>query len=180
MKRIVFLPVVVVVFSCLTMFFWSPIASAEAIIADHQAVSEFESLPDSIIQTIGEGFLIFYGHTSHGSQIMTGLDMLYEEDTLYNPPYFSEYGDDLGGAGDTTWVPPTRSFLDSHPDYNLVMWSWCGGVSDNTEEGINIYLNAMNQMKQDYPNVKFIYMTGHLDGTGPSGNLYARNNQIRA
>jgi hypothetical protein len=162
------------------MYFRLPIASAEAIIADHHAVNEFESLPDSIIQAIGEDFLIFYGHTSHGSQIMTGLDMLYEEDTLYAPPYFYEYGDDLGGAGDTTWVPPTRSFLNSHPDYNLVMWSWCGGVSDNTEEGINIYLNAMSQLEQDYPSVKFIFMTGHLDGTGLSGNLYARNNQIRA
>jgi hypothetical protein len=38
----------------------------------------------------------------------------------------------------------------------------------------------MNQLEQDYPNVTSIYMTGHLDGTGPSGNLYARNNQIRA
>ncbi len=106
--------------------------------------------------------------------------MLYQEDTLYAPPYFSEYGDDLGGYGDTTWVPPTREFLNNNPDYNMVMWSWCGGVSDNTEEGINIYLNAMNDLEQDYPNVKLIYMTGHLDGSGPSGNLYLRNNQIRA
>jgi hypothetical protein len=61
----------------------------------------------------------------------------------------------------------------------MVMWSWCGGCSDNTEEGINIYLNAMNGLEQDYPGVTFIYMTGHLDGGGPEGNLYLRNNQIR-
>jgi hypothetical protein len=60
------------------------------------------------------------------------------------------------------------------------MWSWCGGVSDNNEKGINIYLNAMNQLETDYPDVTFIYMTGHLDGTGESGNLNVRNNQIRA
>jgi len=35
-------------------------------------------------------------------------------------------------------------------------------------------------LENDFPGVLFIYMTGHLDGTGPSGNLYQRNNQIRA
>ena len=34
--------------------------------------------------------------------------------------------------------------------------------------------------RSDYPNVKFLYMTGHLDGSGVDGNLYLRNNQIRA
>ena len=37
----------------------------------------------------------------------------------------------------------------------------------------------MNQLELDYPNVTFIYMTGHLDGTGEEGNLNERNNQIR-
>ncbi len=69
---------------------------------------------------------------------------------------------------------------DAHPECNLAMWSWCGGASDNTEAGINIYLNAMNGLEQEYPNVQFIYMTGHLDGSGPSGTLYAMNNLIRA
>jgi hypothetical protein len=61
----------------------------------------------------------------------------------------------------------------------MAMFSWCGGCSDNTEAGINTYLDKMNELEADYPGIFFIYMTGHLDGTGPSGNLYARNNQIR-
>ena len=48
------------------------------------------------------------------------------------------------------------------------------------EAGINVYLNAMDGLEQHYPDVEFVYMTGHLDGTGPSAILYARNNQIRA
>ncbi len=32
----------------------------------------------------------------------------------------------------------------------------------------------------DYPEVTFVYMTGHLDGTGENGNLNVRNNQIRS
>jgi hypothetical protein len=74
----------------------------------------------------------------------------------------------------------TRHYLDSNPDaVDVVMWSWCGGVSDNTVEGINTYLNTMNGLENDYPNIVFVYMTGHLDGTGEDGNLRARNNQIR-
>jgi hypothetical protein len=59
------------------------------------------------------------------------------------------------------------------------MWSWCGGASDNTETGINIYLDSMSVLEMDYPSVTFVYMTGHLDGGGPEGNLYFCNNLIR-
>ena len=45
---------------------------------------------------------------------------------------------------------------------------------------MTIFDNAMQQLESDYPNVLFVYMTGHLDGSGPSGNLYQRNNQIRS
>jgi len=179
MHRKVFSCYVNAALCCLGFLFLASPAGAEAIIADHNAVGEFGDVPDSVIQSLGEDYLIFYGHTSHGSQIVTGIDLLYDEDPFCDPPTFQEYGDDLGGNEDTTWVPPTRAWLNAHPEYNMVMWSWCGGCSDNTEQGINIYLNAVSGLEQDYPGVTFIYMTGHLDGTGPEGNLYARNNQIR-
>ena len=123
-------------------------------------------------------FQIFYGHTSHGSQIVTGMNML---DTGSGTLSIEENdGVDLGHEGDLGWVDITRDVLDRPAsDINMVMWSWCGGVSDNTEEGIDAYLDAMNELEGEYPGVVFIYMTGHLDGTGPSGNLYVRNNQIR-
>ncbi len=37
----------------------------------------------------------------------------------------------------------------------------------------------MSQLEESYPNVKFIYMTCHLNGTGATGNLNLRNEQIR-
>jgi len=164
---------------CFAPVLFPATAGAGAVIADHVGVAEFDLIPASVIEDIQDNCRFFYGHTSHGSQIMTGLDLLYAEDPFYAEPPFTEYGDDLGHNGDVSWVQPTRDYLDAHPDCNVVMWSWCGGCSDNTEAGINIYLNAMNQLETDYPAVTFIYMTGHLDGTGPGGNLYARNNQIR-
>ena len=159
---------------------------ADAVVADHTVVASFELIPDAAVEDVKTGMRMFYGHTSHGSQIVTGMSMVRDEDALFDYNngagtfYFEEYSDDLGHNGDVSWVPITRARLDEPgSDINLVMWSWCGGASDNTEAGIDIYLDAMESLEQDYAAVVFVYMTGHLDGTGPEGNLYARNNQIR-
>jgi hypothetical protein len=169
-----------VAFMLLCLIFPGASARADAIIAAHLASAAFEFIPEPYFGQVRATCNIFYGHTSHGSQIITGANVLETENSLYARPTFHEHFSDLGHNGDTSWVAPTRNWLDNNPDYNVVMWSWCGGCSDNTEAGINIYLDAMSQLEQDYPGVVFIYMTGHLDGTGPGGNLYARNNQIRA
>ncbi|MBU0984423.1 MAG: T9SS type A sorting domain-containing protein [candidate division Zixibacteria bacterium] len=153
--------------------------SAAGICADHDGIAEFDQIESSVIAEIQSGYRIYYGHTSHGSQIISGLEYLEGDNPLYDPPVFYERSDDLGATGDTTWVADIRSWLAGHPDYNMVMMSWCGGVSDNTEAGINTYLNKMDELESDYPTVTFVYMTGHLDGTGPDGILYRNNNQIR-
>jgi len=154
--------------------------NAEPIIADHLAAADFEKIPDIYFDIIHDDFHIYYGHTSHGSQIMSGLSTLEGENSSLDPPYFHEVGDDLGHNGDVSWEPDIINYLYYNPECNMVMMSWCGGCSDNTEQGINTYLETFNQLEQDYPDVIFVYMTGHLDGTGINGNLYARNNQIRA
>ncbi|MCP4569950.1 MAG: hypothetical protein GY841_20410 [FCB group bacterium] len=156
----------------------TPVLSA-AITADHSTVTDFATIPPSIIDAIAADYHIYYVHTSHGSQIISGISMVESEDAAYDPPYYYEVSDDLGHNGDTSWVPNTRTYLNAHPECDMAMFSWCGGCSDNTEEGINIYLNKMEELEADYPKVTFIYMTGHLDGTGVAGNLYLRNNQIR-
>ncbi len=163
------------------------IPDENAITADHSAAAAFDDIPVATIQAVQSGYQIWYGHTSHGSQIVTGMDMLYAEDSQYafnagaGSLALEERGDvDLGQEGNLDWVDITRGVLDEPGNnINVVMWSWCGGVSENTEAGIDAYLDAMNQLETDYADVTFIYMTGHLDGTGPSENLYVRNNQIR-
>ena len=145
---------------------------------NHLAAAAFDSVPTAYIDIAQTNFRIFYGHTSHGSQVVTGLNM---QDTGSGTLSIEENdGVDLGHAGDLAWVDITREVLDRPGgDINIVMWSWCGGVSDNTEAGIDAYLDAMDQLETDYPDVVFVYMTGHLDGTGADGNLRTRNNQIR-
>jgi hypothetical protein len=166
--------------SCNNSPFETDDAFAGAVIAGHEAAVAFDTLPLNLLDFIRDNYRIYYGHTSHGSQIMTGLNMLATQSADYALPDFHEVSGDLGYNGDVTWASSTRTFLEAHPgEYNVVMWSWCGGVSDNTTAGIQTYLDTMSQLEADYPFVTFIYMTGHLDGTGTSGNLYARNDQIR-
>ncbi len=156
-------------------------SGAQTIVADHTAADQFELIPAAYFDQVRDQFRLFYGHTSHGSQISAGMHLLEDLDPVLCEDITSyEPSDDLGALGDVSWVQPTRDYLDSHPECNLVMWSWCGGVSTNTPAGIDAYLQAMTDLEQLYPGVTFVYMTGHLDGSGPDGNLYQRNDQIRA
>jgi hypothetical protein len=86
---------------------------------------------------------------------------------------------DLGAPDRTSWATQTRTYLSANPDVNVVIWSWCGQVSTSTEADITTYLNLMAGLENDFKNVKFVYMTGHLDGTGLTGTLHLRNEQIR-
>ena len=82
--------------------------------------------------------------------------------------------------GNSAWAAVTRNYLAAHPNVNVVVWSWCGQLSTASQVTVSLYLNQMNQLESEYPNVKFVYMTGHLDGSGSQGNLHLRNEQIRA
>lgn len=151
------------------------------ITADHRAAREFSAIPINVLHDICDRYSVFYGHTSHGSQLKQGMSMLYLGDPQKYPVLgYDHLPKDLGSLGDTSWAQMTREYLDGHPLCDIVIWSWCSGVSDNTQEGIAAYLGAMAALERDYPGVVFVYMTGHLDGTGPQGNLHVRNEQIRA
>jgi hypothetical protein len=90
---------------------------------------------------------------------------------------FHPYGGyDLGTEA---WPDATRGYLDDNPDVNVVIWSWCGQVSPATEQYIDDYLSDMSLLETEYPDVSFVYMTGHLDGSREAGNLHVRNEQIR-
>ena len=106
----------------------------------------------------------------------TGADDALE---LRDNPFSGAY--DLGNPDFTAWAGATRTYLDAHPgEVNVVIWSWCGQVSGASAVDIDTYLGLMSQLEEDFPEVRFVYMTGHLDGTGLSGNLHLRNEQIRA
>ena len=163
-----------------------------AVTVNHNTI-DLTLIPANAIDSARAKLRIAYGHTSHGSQLITGMDGLvsFRGDayrfsatgangalTLHDTPFSG--ASDLGNPDWTAWESATRSYLTVHTEINVVIWSWCGQVSGSSEANITTYLTLMDGLEHDYPAVRFVYMTGHLDGTGLNGNLHARNEQIRA
>lgn len=180
---------------CVMVSVLQPASVSAEIVADHTRTGV---IPDSAVTLAKSTLHIAYGHTSHGSQLVTGMSALMAHNSLYS---FSSGGSDgaldlrdYAMGGDVgyypQWVNNTRSYLGSpvaatgrgasQPLINVVIWSWCGQASGLTEQQmISNYLAPMSQLEAEYPGIKFVYMTGHLDGSGSTGNLNLRNNQIR-
>jgi hypothetical protein len=160
----------------------------EALIIDHRCI-DISKVPSKYIEQAKASLRIAYGHTSHGSQLVSGMQALQNA----KPKLFA-FGHnnqglslidrtpkgDLGNPDRTSWAERTREFLKgSGKDRNLIIWSWCGQVSSATQEDIETYLKLMSKLEKEFPEVTFVYMTGHLDGSGKNGNLHQRNQQIR-
>jgi len=180
----------------LTIAWSGPGVWAQAIIIDHTCCGLSE-VPTSQVDIAKSNLRIAYEHTSHGSQIPTGMAVVNATNPGGQYDYsngggagildfhdnamasYSPNGQDLGNPDRTSWEGSTRAYLAANPDVNVIMWSWCGQVSSATIGDITTYLDLMNQLELDFSTVTFIYMTGHLDGSGETGNLHLRNNQIR-
>lgn len=158
-------------------------------IIDHRCTN-LASIPSEWITAAKQNLHIAYGHTSHGSQVTDGMTGLATfKGTAYNWNNGGTGGaldlhdyamdGDLGNPDRTSWAERTRTYLAANSDVNVIIWSWCGQVSSASEADITTYLDLMAGLETEFNNVKFVYMTGHLDGTGFTGNLHLRNEQIR-
>jgi hypothetical protein len=164
----------------------TPSARSEALIIGHSN-TDLSKIPSEFIAAAQDKLRIAYGHTSHGSQLTSGMSLLtamssvnygYSSDGAGGSLYYNEsvLSGDLGGDWDTQ----TRNLLSQTSNkINLVMWSWCGQLSSMSTAEVSSYLTKMNQLEQDFPAVTFVYFTGHLDGSGESGTLHRNNEQIR-
>ncbi len=163
----------------------------QAIIIDHN-YTDLAQLPDNWIDSAKARLFIGYGHTSHGNQIASGMDALetYFSNGIFDWSHeggegelhlFEGSGYDAGyldyDAGYDGWDTKTRTFLNDFSECNVIIWSWCGQVNDVDLR--SHYLGPMEQLEEDYPDVRFVYMTGHLEGLGPDGSLFEANQEIR-
>ncbi len=113
-------------------------------IANH-TTTHLSAVPLSAINAAKANLHIAYWHTSHGSQITTGMSGLT---TFDGAPYDgSVYRYTPGGTGGVLdlrepqstdlgtsgWATITRNYLAEHPEVNVVMWSWCGQLSTATQ-----------------------------------------------
>jgi hypothetical protein len=184
------------------LLFVATLISRGQLIINHRSIN-ITTLTESEIDLAKTTLHIAYGHTSHGSQIITGMEgligfangggkgMSFPDDIfsfnydgwdgaldLRDTPFSG--ADDLGNPNREAWATATRNYLIANPDRNVIMWSWCGQMGWASEEEIDTsYLELMNNLETDFPHVKFVYMTGHLDGTGTTDTHYLRAQQIR-
>ncbi len=185
MKKSQFLSLLMVSISFSFLFGQSPL------IIDHNC-TDLSAIPTEWVDSAKNKLFIAYGHTSHGSQLTSGMNAMesHFSDGQYDWSHSGGagelhlfegdgYGDgymdhDVGYAG---WDDETREYLDLFPECNVIMWSWCGQVNDGNLP--SRYFIPMEALETEYPDVKFVYMTGHLEGLGPDGSLFAANQEIR-
>ena len=167
-------------------------------IIDHTD-TDLDLIPGSEIANAVANLRIAYNHTSHGSQIITGMNALeafppFGDTYVWNDdgsagldlddygipcivPDLSQ-GDSIDGNGVTPWVTCTREFLNSptNAHINVIMWSWCSINGHDAQR----YLDNMEILISEYPDIDFIFMTGHAESDGedmtPHGVHY--NNQL--
>ncbi|MEJ2040934.1 MAG: hypothetical protein P8X55_18700, partial [Desulfosarcinaceae bacterium] len=144
-------------------------AGADPTIIDHTC-TRLSDIPDEWIDAAQSGLHIAYQHTSHGSQLITGMNALrsfpsfgakYDWDDAgarsgaldlddNGIPGCSDLsqGDSIDANGVTPWVTATRTLLDNPANnhINVVMWSWC---SINGHD-IDRYLDNMEILIGEY------------------------------
>ncbi len=154
-------------------------------VVDHRDV-DITRLTEAQIQRAKDRLHIAYGHTSHGSQLTDGMSGLVGfangggkglnlPENMFAWNYGGHEGaldlrdgvlcNDVGYYPD--WVVCTSNYLNDpeNADVNVVIWSWCGQMDDKYAGGTltNEYLAPMAAFEREYPNVTFVYMTGHVD-----------------
>jgi hypothetical protein len=166
----------------------------EAIIIDHTS-TDLSQIPDYWLGEAKE-LAIHYGHTSHGSQILAGLNYLetYVDPVKYSvtigqrtsdrsprlpseesPPALRIWEEGLWPDTNESHLgywegqeaqQGTMSVLDTGL-FDVSGWSWCGQVALNEWPYIQEYIDVMDSFEQQQPGVTFFYMTGHNVAPGP-------------
>lgn len=142
---------------------------------------------------------VHYAHTSHGSQINTGLERIESADAIYSVAVTemslpTEAGAlcVFDGQENEAYVTPdlywqtaagmnyTRAVLNNNPSIRVSIWAWCTQLDGYTEGEVQEYLDSISVLETEFPNVTFVYMTGNAQAEGAEGgNRHARNQQIR-
>jgi hypothetical protein len=165
---------------------------SDALIIDHTSVAEFERIPTEYLDKAKE-LTLYYIKMSHGNQIISGIEALGKADPTYrvaiqftsvpglpsNGPQSALriYLETLGP--DSYWS--TQAGMDRTRNaakmniFNVFMYSWCGEMSSYDTGRVQQYLISLEQLESEFKNVRFIYMTGHVDG---GSSTLRRNNQM--
>lgn len=172
---------------------------SQGIIIDHNC-TDITQVPDSWLSLVKSSLRVHYAHTSHGSQITTGLERLANSNSKYR---YSSAECSVPGTTNAlklmdgqyivdssyceTYITPelywqgsgidiTRYVLNNY-SVEISEWAWCSQLDYYNSTEVQEYLNTMSQLESEYPGVTFVYMTGNAQSA--ESNRESRNNQIR-
>jgi hypothetical protein len=168
------------------------------IVIDHRC-TDLGEIPSAWIDSVQSNVKQHYAHTSHGSQLTRGLELVQAADPAYAFALEYESLPDVGGSlcvfdgqESVTYVVPedywnspagmekTRSVLRHNPSITVSMWCWCTQLDGASAEYVQMYLDSISTLESEFPAVTFVYMTGNAQAYGWEGcNRYERNEQIR-
>lgn len=168
------------------------------LIIDHDC-TDLSQIPGEWIEAAQDTVRIHYAHTSHGSQITTGLTRIESANSTYdctiqtgtlptdegalcildgNPPH-TYITPDLYWQGESARAI-TQNTIDNNAAVTLSLWSWCTQLDYYDEAGAQEYLDAMSMLEAANPTVTFVYMTGNAQAGGSDGyNRWVNNEMIR-
>ncbi|OGD19255.1 MAG: hypothetical protein A2W03_09860 [Candidatus Aminicenantes bacterium RBG_16_63_16] len=178
------------------------IMSASAIIIDHHN-TKLANIPPEWITAAKQNLHIAYGTASHGSQLtfgMTGLvgwkgssydwnfggtggalDLRVWLEDPFGYPDIATTAYYIGSPSITAWADATREYLAVHPEINVVIWSWCAHMATTDVAYVQAYIDLMDELESDFPNVKFVYMTGKtIGGAWGDGERWIHCHYLRA
>ena len=162
----------------------------QAIIVDHRTTN-LSRIPAEWLEQAKHNVVWIYGSTSHGTQVWTGAEYLSTQidpgaycfaKDWWDPPAQRDPACLRMGYDDSwSWDPGAfleiaREMLDNAPQATAFMWSWCGEMSDE-DTPVQRYLEMMSQLEGEYPQVRFVYMTGHTESENDT--LVANNDLVR-
>jgi len=174
---------------------------SQGLIIDHTCI-ETSKIPDFWIEMVKSMIKLHYAHTSHGGQLITGIERLanpsipvYDSRLTYTLGYCylptSPELCILDGQLQETYIIPekywkdggvsyTRDTLSTYPSLNVSMWAWCRQLDSYHESELKEYLDKISKLEKEFPQVRFVYMTGNAQASGKEGyNRHLRNEQIR-
>lgn len=167
----------------------------QTIVIDHTC-TDISVIPPYWIEQAKQ-LTVHYAHTSHGSQIMSGLSHLESLDSSYA---FDVFYPGSTAPSSLDCDPGTLCFFDGNPpetyinpdDYwegasgmtrtetvvdtglfDFSMWSWCGQMSYFSQTQIEQYLTVLGGWDTSYVDMRFLLMTGHTDGGSTSHDVNA-------
>ncbi len=165
-----------------------PVLAQQAIVVDHTCTDAGQIPPEWLEQA--RALAVHYAHTSHGSQITTGLAIWDDLDPLrYPQSAFYAWDYPVGPPAALDCEPGSLCLFDGNPPsetyitpelywatedgrartaavadtglFGVSLFAWCGQLCDE-DPGRDLYLQTMLGWDQAYAPTRFVLMTGHV------------------